>query len=499
MLRRLVVVRSHEFLGAGWSARSFATAGTAVERTLKVAGVQFDEKRYPVPTFTRFAGTDVRAAALAASPTSKEAPPQRAYAMVGLFDDQEAVERLKCDKPDEVLGVFADPQIEPAPGAYCKTKAEGNFRDVRKQLGVSVLSKAKINGKGVRVAIVDTGINGDTLGPDGTPLKRQVNTKDFFSPDSSYVPGTAVRGHGTMCAFDVLLAAPKATLLDYALLQSSGATFNAFLSDAIALYADLIELMNTKPGPLVVNNSWALFDRSDDAAVGEAENYSANPNHPFNQIAGALVAAGADVLFAAGNCGQECPDGRCGVGDTGPGASIHGANSHASVLTVAAVTVKGDRLGYSSQGPGDLSDRKPNVAAYSHFAGSGVYQADGGTSAACPVAAGVVAALRQRWPSVRPGPMRGVIQRSAEAGDLPWSYDLGYGVINASAAYAILSKSKPAAKPKPAKVALASVGKAWMLQPTSEDEFARSQAALAAGQSRGGRGNSPRKKKPKRK
>jgi hypothetical protein len=72
-------------------------------------------------------------------------------------------------------------------------------------------------------------------------------------------------------------------MLDYGLLQSTaGPTFNAFLSDAIAAFADLIDLLEREPGPLVVNNSWALFDRSDDEPIGSLGNYSANPNHPFN-------------------------------------------------------------------------------------------------------------------------------------------------------------------------------------------------------------------------
>src|SRR2546422_7003113 len=60
----------------------------------------------------------------------------------------------------------------------------------------------------------------------------------------------------------------------------------------------------------------SLFDRSNDAPIGSSENYSANPDHPFNQITGSLVAAGADVFFAAGNCGVPCPNARCGAGDT---------------------------------------------------------------------------------------------------------------------------------------------------------------------------------------
>src|SRR2546422_85330 len=183
--------------------------------------------------------------------------------------------------------------------------------------------------------------------------------------------------------------------------------------------------------------SVAAVDTASDAPVGSPENYSANPDHPFNQITGALVAAGADVFFAAGNCGADCPDPRCGKGDTGPGASIHGANSHPDVFTVAAVTVTDRRLGYSSQGPGALHSRKPDLAGFSHFAGSGIYPADGGTSAASPVAAGVAAALRQRFATDRlaPAQLKGLLQRTArDLGGDGWDYDLGYGVIDAAAA-----------------------------------------------------------------
>src|SRR5256886_10440530 len=240
-----------------------------------------------------------------------------------------------------------------------------------------------------------------------------------------------------MVAYDVRIAAPDARILDYALLRSRAGTWAAFLSDAIAAFADLVERVNGAPVRWVVNNSWGLFDRASDAPVGSPENYSVNPDHPFNQITGALVAAGADVFFAAGNCGADCPDGRCGTGDTGPGASIHAATSHPDVFTVAAVTVTDRRLGYSSQGPGALYSRKPDLAAFSHFKGSGISPADGGTSAASPVAAGVAAALRQRFATDRlaPAQLKGLLQRTARdlQGD-GWDYDLGYGVIDAAAA-----------------------------------------------------------------
>src|SRR2546421_106148 len=269
------------------------------------------------------------------------------------------------------------------------------------------------------------------------PPDWRTPTPCGWAPRPGYVPGTSAPNHGTMVAYDVRIAAPDAQLLDYALLTSRAGTWAAFLSDAIAAFADLVERVNATPGRWVVTNSWGLFDRAGDAPIGSAENYSANPDHPFNQITGALVAAGADVFFAAGNCGADCPDERGGAGDTGPGASIHGANSHPDALTVAAVTVTNRRLGYSSQGPGALYSGKPDPPGLSHFKGSGIYPVDGGTSAATPVAAGVAAALRQAraTDSLAPAQLKGLLQRTArDLGGDGWDYDLGYGVIDAAAA-----------------------------------------------------------------
>ncbi|HVH68363.1 MAG TPA: S8 family serine peptidase [Gemmatimonadales bacterium] len=423
MPRRIVLIRGHDPLQAAWRQRSFGPAGPLLER-VKVAGVMFDDAYHPVQVLRRSGAGDAPPAASGFNYGGVGAVDT--YVVRVEFDDEDAIERLRRERATEIDGVFADPTVSPFPYSYCGDAAIGATRDVARRLGVPALRRARLTGGGVHVAVVDTGIDGS-----------RIPVAGGWAPTPGYVSGSSAPNHGTMVAYDVQIAAPDAQIFDYALFRSHVETWAAFLSDAIAAFADLVERVTTIPGRWVVNNSWGLFDRSSDAPIGTSENYSANPDHPFNQITGALVAAGADVFFAAGNCGADCPDGRCGSGDTGSGASIHGANSHPDVVTVAAVTVTDRRLGYSSQGPGALYSRKPDLAGFSHFTGSGIYPVDGGTSAASPVAAGVAAALRQRFPADRlaPAQLKGLLQRTAR--DLRgegWDYDLGYGVIDAAAA-----------------------------------------------------------------
>jgi subtilisin family serine protease len=343
------------------------------------------------------------------------------------------IERARNDP--QVAGVFGDPRIQ-AIGTVCPLGPVGTDEDVEELLLVDELRARGMTGSGVRVVIVDTGIN--------RPYLREQGKRPRYSKSLSWGPrrglplGEMPVDHGTMCAYDVCIAAPYCTLVDHALLVSEaegGSVMDGFLSDAVASYGVLLSYMSRASSPfagdnaprtLVVNNSWGMFHPSWDFPVGHESNYSDNPEHPFNLIVASLEAAGADILFAAGNCGEECPDGRCGDATR---AGIYGANSSAAVTSVAGVVVTGDRIGYSTKGPGRLTNKKPDIASYTHFAGSGVYQADGGTSAATPVATGVVAAIRRRYPSsvLSPADLRQMLRDTAGGS---YSRELGFGIIN---------------------------------------------------------------------
>jgi subtilisin family serine protease len=380
------------------------------------------------------------ATGLASAMTPDRAPQ---FVVRGTVDEKRFAAMAK-DGVAEVDGarLFADPVIAgfaSVPG--CGTGPVGSAADVATMLDVPTLKSKRLNGSGVAVAIMDNGINLAHLRSKG--LNPAFDASVSWSPGHGS-PGSYPVDHGTMCAYDALIAAPKATLLDFPILLSNtpgGSLMEGFLSDALQAYSVLLTLMrgpaNRRPfRSLVVNNSWGMYHQSWDFPAGHPGRYADNMNHPFNIVVGALGRSGVDILFAAGNCGSDCPDRRCKGVVTN---TIMGANAHPQVLTIAGATVQDRRVGYSSQGPGiaGMAHAKPDLTSYTHFLGSEAFgqgTEDGGTSAACPVAAGAVAAIRTRLPASRlsPGDLARELRidaRKRGGGASGWNRNYGYGVI----------------------------------------------------------------------
>jgi len=384
--------------------------------------------------------------------------PASTYLVRGTVEEDAIPEfEAEMSRKRSVVGVYTDMAIEPmivCPGS----PPVGSDSTVERLLCTEKLHDQGINGKGVMVAIVDTGVNMNYLNSQGKhPTFDPVRSWAWNT--AVVTPGDAPVGHGTMCAFDVCITAPKCTLLDIALLHSisagpGGTVMQALLSDAIRAYRHLLDIMEapTRPGEsssLVVNNSWGMFHPDWDWPVGHPSNYSDNPNHPFNRIVATLERAGADILFAAGNCGEDCPDSRCGSPPE-TSRAIYGANSSAAVTCVAGVDTTKARVGYSAIGPGRLEKKKPDISGYTHFSGSGVYTADGGTSAACPVVSGVVAAVRSKRPynpgdsQTSPAAIRNLLTSTAEdLGPTGYDFQFGYGVVDACKILDKIGDKKP--------------------------------------------------------
>lgn len=376
---------------------------------------------------------------------------------------------VRAEVPDEMVKegyvngqpIFNDPDI--APLLICGgDPAVGNAGDVAALHRIAPVHQRGATGDRVAIAIMDSGISASHLATLG--LRNVVDQSVIWNALPAIAaagrltaPGAHPIGHGTMCAFDALIAAPDARLLDYPILhrarQPGGSIMAGALSDALQAYANLEAFWSIVYGPsranydsLVINNSWGVFHPSWDFPPNHPGRYIDNPNHPFNLRVEAMAREGIDVLFAAGNCGAQCPDPRCKGTVT---QTITGANAHPAVLTLAGIGTNFDRVGYSSEGPpipGMGAPQKPDLACATHFDGSQAYapSPDSGTSAACPVAAGCVAALRSRQPqAMLPSHrlfdvLRSTASKPAGAPQGLWDPQIGFGVLDLDAAAAHL-------------------------------------------------------------
>jgi hypothetical protein len=299
---------------------------------------------------------------------------------------------------------------------------KGTIADVATYLGTNQIWATGHKGDGIVVGVVDGGIRAQgrpiKAGESGATIARVIGGW----PTASWGTTAAAWGdHGHMCATDVLGMAPNAQLYDLRISDGSA------VSDALQAYQWAINQHQSDGTPQVLTNSWGMFQKAWDP------DYCTNPNHPLTRKVIEAIDEGILVLFAAGNCGATCPDGRCGA-DTGPGNSIWGANSHARVITVGAVNKNEQFVGYSSQGPGALDANKPDFCSITHF--TGYFTSDSGTSAATPIASGVVALLKQAKPSLTQDQAKTALKSTAkDIGPAGFDQHSGSGIIRAKAAY----------------------------------------------------------------
>jgi hypothetical protein len=341
--------------------------------------------------------------------------------------------------------VFQNPPL--SIGQPAAARASGGSRSVRDVVAAIDTSKLPSRGEGVLAAIVGPGFNQAFATRASTSTCGAPGAWPCFDARFSHsviptlVGGTIGSGstHSAMVAYDITIAAPDVTWADEVTAQN--------VCDAAEIYVDLaIDIIeqglfssggtsrSTYRGLLVVN-SWAVPDPTVDL---NAAAYVDNPNHPTSVMVGTLADLGADVVFAAGNCGPN-PKSGCVPNAT---RTIYGANSHPKVLTVGAVGLDQKPADYSSRGTGRLALQKPDIGAYSDFVGSTKFGAtDSGTSAAAPVAAGVLATLRSSVPfdPLNPSTFPAVLRERLVMAAEPCApnrtgypnYDVGWGVVSA--------------------------------------------------------------------
>jgi subtilisin family serine protease len=246
----------------------------------------------------------------------------------------------------------------------------------------------QLDGTGIRVAILDTGID-----PNHPDLKGRTKAfRDFTGAKSAVVRDD--HGHGTHVAGTIaggstsglsIGIAPKAELLIGKVFDSYGQASNEDLLLSMQWAADPDGNPATNDYANVVSNSWNLEDKFD--SIAPADN-------PFCATIANWLTLGMVPVFAAGNDGPD-------IGTV----SLPGSCPEA--LTIAATDEDDAAASFSSRGPANWKSgtvAKPDISAPGMDVESaqpgGGYRLRSGTSMATPHAAGAMAILLQARPGI---------------------------------------------------------------------------------------------------
>lgn len=328
---------------------------------------------------------------------------------------------------------------------WCAGTGQGRHFGTRRQanrlIRAEALRDTELTGEGVRVFVVDQGLDQDYI----SHLGGRFGGGLIWTPGAkTQVPGKASdpysappNGHGSMLARSLIDLAPDATLYDLPLLPNRITEVENFALRALFAFAFMNYFVLSAKGPWVILNAWGIVDRFAESLRGF---YTDDPDHYLNSFI-ASIGRRHDVIFAAGNSGQFCGDPRSTGYDRGPGRSIWGANGLPDVTCVGAVRSDAQWVGAASQGPGpsgfDLGNgrpEKPDLCAPSWFVeDANAHLRSGGTSSSSAVVAGAVAALRQKWGTldIPPAQLRQILRDGArETGLTGWRPRTGNGALD---------------------------------------------------------------------
>ncbi|WP_371636495.1 S8 family serine peptidase [Streptomyces zaomyceticus] len=294
-------------------------------------------------------------------------------------------------------------------------RVKAAMAESNEQIGTPKAWEAGLTGKGVKVAVLDTGA--DLAHPD---LAGRV------TESKSFIAGQEVadrNGHGTHVASTVGGSGAG----------SDGEEKGVAPGATLAVGKVLSDEGSGSESEIIAGMEWAAKDI--DAKIVSMSLGSREPSDgtdPMAQAVNTLTAeTGALFVIAAGNSGAPGSIGSPGAAD--------------SALTVGAVDSADEAAYFTSQGPryGDQA-LKPDLsapgvdilAARSQLvAGSGLYTSMSGTSMATPHIAGVAALLAERHPDWTGAQLKNALMSSSKTLDAS-SYALGSGRVDVAAAIA---------------------------------------------------------------
>jgi subtilisin family serine protease len=288
------------------------------------------------------------------------------------------------------------------PGAYAAQWAPQAMKLTQAQ--------ALSRGAGVRVAVLDTGIDANH------PLlaSRLLPGKDFVDDDNDpsevFSPTSGAFGHGTHVAGLVAMVAPDARIMPLRVLDTEGNGNAWVLAEAILHALDPDGNPATDDGAHVINLSLGSLSRT-------------RIIDTIAQIAGCAAAVPDDPIADRSDPGYRSDDERCAVSLGAVIVAAAGNDSSASVkeypaaegayglLSVAASSNKNRLAGFSNSGSW-VDMAAPGEGITSTFPG-GLYATWSGTSMASPLAAGTAALVLSANPGMAPKDVARRLKRTA--------------------------------------------------------------------------------------
>jgi len=286
------------------------------------------------------------------------------------------------------------------------------------QINAPFMWENGFNGNGIKIAVLDTGMDSNHLMLQG----KIILEKDFTGSGST----NDIVGHGTHVAGII------------AGTNEFGGLYNGVAPAALLINAKVLDDTGNGTESTIINGiNWALDpdgnpetdDRADIINMSLGGAY-ADLNSPIVYAIKDAVEAGVIVVVAAGNCGLGCPSSNCNgfIGVETPGISPE-------AITVGTVDKQNNWACFSSGGIIN-ENIKPDIVAPGVNINSSVpggYSAHSGTSMATPHVAGAVSLLLQSNENLTPKEVKYILEASAlKLGETGKDTKYGSGLIDAA-------------------------------------------------------------------
>lgn len=384
-----------------------------------------DAKTDEVPAIVDFQGTPAATALKQKTDDLPGTDTEQVMPRLGLsavhVHKHEAKGFWKAVKPVRSRSRSAGESVVPGTAGVTKLwydgKAKASLDQSVPQIGAPEAWAKGYDGKGVKVAILDTGAD-----LDNADIKSRITASQSFIDGQSVQDG---HGHGTHVASTI---------------AGSGANSDGTYK-GVAPAADLLigkVLSNTGQGPdssILAGMEWAV-DQGADIVSMSLGGTDTPGDDPMTNAVNSLSASSSTLFVIA-------------AGNTGPGESTLGTPGAAdAALTVGAVDKSDALASFSSRGPrlGDMAI-KPEITApgvnivAARAAGTNLgtpvgtdYTTLSGTSMATPHVAGSAAILKERHPDWTGQRIKAALTAHAKSAADQTVYQQGYGRVDIPAA-----------------------------------------------------------------